>query len=112
MWLRPACRRNSAGGTGGSSTRVVEQGPIPAAHGVVRWRACDLIALLYEEFGVAVSDDTIHRALKDLGFAHLSAGPRAYWQDPQAMEAFKKILPTWRKSARALAPGHRDLVPR
>ena len=23
--------------------RIVEQGPIPAIHGVVRWRACDLI---------------------------------------------------------------------
>src|SRR5512137_1813124 len=26
-------------------SRVVEEGPIPAVHGVVRWRACDLIAL-------------------------------------------------------------------
>ena len=23
--------------------RIVEEGPIPAIHGVVRWRACDLI---------------------------------------------------------------------
>ncbi len=30
--------------------RVVEEGPIPAVHGVVRWRACDLIMRLYEEF--------------------------------------------------------------
>ena len=30
-------------------SRVVEEGPIPAVHGVVRWRACDLIALLQEE---------------------------------------------------------------
>src|SRR5580693_2259728 len=30
--------------------RIVEQGPIPAIHGVVRWRACDLIMRLYEEF--------------------------------------------------------------
>jgi hypothetical protein len=33
-----------------------------------------------------VSDDTIYRALKDLGFAHLSARPRAYRQDPHATE--------------------------
>ena len=26
--------------------RIVEEGPIPAAHGVVRWRACDLIMRL------------------------------------------------------------------
>jgi transposase len=70
--------------------RVVEEGPIPAVHGVVRWRGCDLIVLLHEEFGIEVSDDTIYRALKQLGFAHLSARPRAYKQDTEAMEAFKK----------------------
>ena len=30
--------------------RIVEEGPIPAVHGVVRWRACDLIMRLHEEF--------------------------------------------------------------
>src|SRR4030095_9477368 len=39
--------------------RLVEEGPIPAVHGVVRWRACDLIMRLHEEFGISVSDDTI-----------------------------------------------------
>ena len=51
--------------------RIVEEGPIPAIHGVVRWRACDLIMRLYEEFGLSVSDDTIYRALKTLGFSHV-----------------------------------------
>ena len=51
--------------------RSVEEGPIPAIHGVVRWRACDLIMRLYEEFGLSVSDDTIYRALKTLGFSHV-----------------------------------------
>jgi transposase len=49
--------------------RIVEEGPIPAVHGVVRWRACDLIMRLYEEFALSVSDDTVYRALKDLGYA-------------------------------------------
>ena len=81
--------------------RIVEEGPIPAIHGVVRWRACDLIMRLHEEFGLSVSDDTIYRALKDLGFSHVSARPKAYKQDADAMEAFKKTLPyAWRKSAR------------
>jgi transposase len=70
--------------------RLVEEGPIPAVHGVVRWRACDLIMRLHEEFGLSVSDDTIYRALKDLGFSHVSARPKAYKQDPDAMQAFKK----------------------
>ena len=30
--------------------RIVEEGPIPAVHGVVRWAARDLIMRLHEEF--------------------------------------------------------------
>ena len=87
--------------------RLVEEGPIPAVHGVVRWRACDLIMRLYEEFALSVSDDTIYRALKDLGFSHVSARPKAYKQDPDAISAFKKTSPhTWRKSARHWRPAH------
>lgn len=79
--------------------RLVEEGPIPAIHGVVRWRACDLVALLHEEFGVSVSDDTIYRTLKNMGFTHVSARPKAYRQDAQAIEAFKKNSPPlWQKS--------------
>jgi putative transposase len=88
--------------------RLVEEGPIPAVDGVVRWRACDLIMRLYEEFGISVSDDTVYRALKDLGFSHVSARPKAYKQNADAMEAFKKtFLPAWRKSGRSLRPAHR-----
>src|ERR1700683_2636832 len=88
--------------------RLVEEGPIPAVHGVVRWRACDLIMRLHEEFGISVSDDTIYRALKDLGFSPVSARPRAYKQDADAMEAFKKTFPpAWRKSGRNLRPALR-----
>ena len=85
--------------------RLVEEGPIPAVHGVVRWRACDLIMRLYEEFALSVSDDTIYRALKDLGFSHVSARPKGYKQDADAMAAFKKTLPqAWRKFARHCCP--------
>jgi hypothetical protein len=41
--------------------RNVVEGPIPAVHDVVRWRAYDLIMRLHEEFGISVSDDTISR---------------------------------------------------
>ena len=88
--------------------RIVEEGPIPAIHGVVRWRACDLIMRLHEQFGLSVSDDTIYRALKKLGFSHMSARPKAYKQNAEAMEAFKKTSPSvWRKSARSSHPTHR-----
>jgi transposase len=89
--------------------RIVEEGPIPAVHGVVRWRACDLIMRLREEFGLSVSDDTIYRALKDLGFSHVSARPKAYKQDAEAMDAFKKSsLYASRKSARNLRQQSRE----
>ena len=32
---------------------IVESGPDPAVHGVVRWRRCDLGAWLKEQFGVS-----------------------------------------------------------
>ena len=79
--------------------RLVDEGPMPAVDGVVRWRACDLVMRLYEEFGISVSDDTVYRALKELGFSHVSARPKAYKQDPEAIEIFKKTFqPVWRKS--------------
>ena len=82
--------------------QIVEEGPNPAIHGVVRWRACDLVMRVYEEFGLSVSAHTIYRALKKLGFAHLSVRSKAYKQDPEKIEQFKKknSLPEWRRSAR------------
>src|SRR4051794_41942931 len=35
---------------------LVEQGPIPAAHGVVRWRLVDLRPILFEDHAVPVSE--------------------------------------------------------
>ena len=88
--------------------RIVEEGPTPAVHGVVRWRACDLIMRLHEEFGLSVSDDTIYRALKELGFSHVSARPKAYKQDAEAVQTFKKTSPTaWQKSVRNSRRAHR-----
>ena len=93
--------------------RLVEEGPIPAVRGVVRWRACDLIMRLHEEFGFSVSDDTIYRALKDLGFSHVSARPKAYKQDAEAMDAFKKLRRARGGHPRTTRAGHtgRGVVP-
>jgi Winged helix-turn helix len=85
--------------------RLVEDGPIPAIHGVVRWRACDLIMLLHEQFGISVCDDTVYRALKELGFSHVSARPKAYKQNSAAIDEFKKKLPPVAKIRAQFAPG-------
>jgi len=81
---------------------VIEQGPIPAAHGVVRWRIIDLMQWLWDEFSVSVSKPTLSRELRALGYRKLSARPRHHAQDAEAVEAFKKgaSLPSWTRSER------------
>jgi len=74
--------------------RQVERGPIPAIHGVVRWRRSDLAQWLWEEYGVSLDVTTVGRELRRLGFAKLSARPRHYAQNEFAVEAFKKNSPT------------------
>jgi transposase len=47
---------------------------------------------------------SIGRALKELGFAHVSPRPRHPKQDPQAIEAFTKIFPSrWQRRLPARA---------
>lgn len=84
---------------------MVEQGPIPAVHGVVRWRLVDLAQWLWEEFRVSVSEDTVGRELRKLGYRKLSARPRHHAQDPDSLQTFKKSsAPRWRRSAGGPAP--------
>lgn len=80
---------------------MVEAGPIPAVHGVVRWRLADLVQWFWEEFRVSVSRQTLGRELHAMGYAKLSARPRHHGQNPDALEAFKKASqPRWRRSSR------------
>lgn len=72
---------------------LVEAGPIPASHGVVRWRLCDLVQWVWDEFRIAISRQTLGRELRRLGYRKLSARPRHYAQDPEALTAFKKTSP-------------------
>lgn len=69
---------------------VVESGPIPAIHGVVRWRLIDLVQWLHDEFAVSLDETTVGRELKKLGYVKLTARPRHHAQNEHAMEAFKK----------------------
>ena len=79
--------------------QVVESGPMPALHGVVRWRLVDLAQWVWEEFRIQVSVQTLSRELRALGYRKLSARPRHYAQDAEAMAAFKKTSPpSWRRS--------------
>ena len=81
---------------------MVENGPTPAIHGVVRWRLKDLTLWIWEEFQISLSETTLSRELRSLGYRKLSARPRHYAQNPEALEDFKKTSPPpWRRSGRA-----------
>jgi transposase len=70
--------------------RVVEAGPDPEKDGVARWRCADLKRVLGARFGVDLSEVSLGRCLRKLGFSHISARPRHPKQDPEAIATFKK----------------------
>ena len=73
--------------------RLVEVGPDPARHGVVRWRRVDLRDELQRRFGVALHERSVGKVLAKLGYRRLSVRPRHPQADEEAQEAFKKTLP-------------------
>jgi transposase len=73
--------------------RMIESGPIPAIHGVVRWRLIDLSQWIYEEFRITVAKQTLSRELRAMGYRKLSARPRHHAQAEGAIEDFKKKFP-------------------
>ena len=78
---------------------MIESGPVPAVHGVVRWRLADLAPWIWEAFRIPVSRQTVGRERGALGYVKLSARPRHHAQDPAAAAAFKKTFRTeWRRS--------------
>ena len=79
--------------------KMIEDGPTPAIHGVVRWRIVDLCQWVFEEFRIAVAEQTMSRELRKMGLRKLSARPRHHAQAEDAIENFKKVSrPAWRKS--------------
>jgi transposase len=88
--------------------QMVEDGPIPAVHGVVRWRLVDLVQWVWEEFRISVSETTLGRVLNKMGYRKLSARPRHHAQNPDAAAVFKKTSPpSWQRSRAAKRPARR-----
>ena len=78
--------------------QAIERGPTPYLDGVVRWRLCDLAQWLWEEFRVSVSEQTLSREVRAMGYRKLAVRPKHHAQDPQAIEGFKKAsLPQWQR---------------
>jgi transposase len=72
---------------------LVETGPDPARHGVVRWRRVDLRDELQRQFGIVLHERSVGKVLAKLGYRRLSVRPRHPQADDAAQEAFKKTLP-------------------
>jgi transposase len=70
---------------------IVTAGPDRVIDGVVRWRCADLAALIKARFDVEHHVNSIGKLLHSLDFSHVSARPRHPKQDPELIEAFKKI---------------------
>ena len=70
--------------------QMVEQGPTPDLHGVVRWRVIDLCQWILTEFQIEVTRQTLSRELRGMGYRKLSARPRHHAQATGAIKDFKK----------------------
>ena len=78
--------------------RMVEDGPIPAVHGVVRWRLVDLCQWMFEEHRVVVSTQTMSRELRGMNYRKLTARPKHHAQAAHAIEDFKRVSQrSWRR---------------
>ncbi len=78
---------------------VIESGPTPAIHGVIRWRLIDLCQWLWDEFRVSIAKPTLSRELRAMGYRKLSARPRHHAQAEGAIDLFKRASPPcWTRS--------------
>jgi transposase len=83
--------------------QLVEDGPIPAVHGVVRWRLSDLAEWVMEKYRASISEQTLSRYLREMGYRKLSARPRHHAQNREAIAEFKKnSLSAWQRSRRGM----------
>ena len=72
--------------------QLVEAGPPRGRMGLCSC-CVDLKRVLGERFGVDLSEVSLGRVLKQLGYSHISARPLHPAQDAQAIAAFKKTSP-------------------
>ena len=73
---------------------IIEAGPDPEVHGVVRWRCQDVAGEIERRFGVVYKERAISNLLKALNFSHMSGRPQHPRQDERVIEMFKKTFPT------------------
>jgi hypothetical protein len=60
---------------------------------VVRWRLSDLAEWVMETYGASISEQTLSRYLRAMGYRRLSARPRHHAQNPDTVATFKTYGP-------------------
>lgn len=83
---------------------LVEAGPDPERHGVVRWRRVDLRDELQRRFGIELHERSVGKILDKLGYRRLSVRPRHPEADEDAQASFKKTSPRSSSGACPTAP--------
>src|SRR5258708_1195712 len=83
---------------------LVEAGPDPAAHGVVRWRRGDLPDELHRRFGVALHQRSGGKGLAKPRYPQLSVRARPLKAEEEAQETFKKTSPRQSRRKSPTAP--------
>ena len=77
---------------------IMDLGPDPAVHGVVRWRVIELCQWLMGVHGISIAEPTLSRELRKMGYRKLSARPRHHAQAEGAIAEFEKTSPpAWRR---------------
>ena len=74
--------------------RRVASGPIPAIHGVVRWRLIDLAQWIYEEFRITVAKQTLSRELRAMGYRKALGTTPPSCNKPREPSRILKKLPS------------------
>jgi len=83
---------------------IIEAGPDLAEHGVVRFRLCDLCALVEERFGVTYEERGLSKLIRRLGFRKISARPQHPKSDPEIQAEYKKNSRIWSGTPSATEP--------
>ena len=99
--LGPSCRLSEAQQQ--ELAALIEAGPDLAKHGVVRFRLCDLCALVEERFGVTYGEQGLSKLIKKLGFRRISARPQHPKSDHEVQAEYKKNSKIWSGTPSATA---------
>jgi transposase len=88
----------------GPFAAILDSGPIPAVHGVVRWRVIDLCQWMWEELRVSIAKSTLSRELRAMGYRSSPPGPGTMPKLMGPLRLLKKVPRLFRQNR--LREGH------